>query len=1053
MGRESLEINGFQHGILSAVDKEDIPSDAASYSLDVDNNAPEGRLMGRKGDDEVAISGGASVTPSTVAMIRGSSDDLVIHNPVGETISLIEGYSSGGTITTLGSLPESSDTTQAAMTVNNRAVHIGLGHGSLDIPKWAGYIDHKLFKGASVADIQYLDAEVKAPSAIPFLSKIIAYNTGGKDYVIGVEWDGGYVYKINVTDDVVTKTPTGTFSNVRSLCEDSVDSTVFWMFAKNTTHGTLYKMLKADLTIRETITLGSVSLPSDDSTNYYISDIEQTDSYVYFAVHKEPSAAAITQERVLYRLAKTAATGTAPTAMSPRIVAGSNAAGEWVTRRDFYQVRNLQVTDLGGGTTRITLSQDHGYSSGNSVTISGVTGASAGVLNATHVITVTSPSQYTIPVTGSVGAGDNPGYSLRTVTPHYIGTATNIAETFRTSLVRLSATQMGWAARWPSSVVTNYGGYQDTTSKYVLSGGTVVTIQAGVAVIDEGAPHASGQVVPFLDINASVDGSIGISSVKWIAASTRLIFDIGDYIYYYNYAAIPTVDGTLQASTAFGASSKTYNAATTGLIGTTLYSSRTSGAPAIVTLTATLGTPTTVYNGSDISLTINDDTGRSTFRSSFDYSWKYSVVYDGVQESPLSLVKATPASATEYAKDVVITVPSGDAISKRISHINIYRAAARTGADTPSSFYRLVKSVALDDAGWVYLDNGSHEITVHDDDEVAVGAAYEANSGLPETLERSIVHYGLAVELNGNLFVARCYHPDLPDASHFIFRSQPFRYDTFNWATDYLRLPFIPVAMVAYQGRLYAFDRTAIYRINPDLYIEDIMLGVGALHKETVCVTESGLYFCNRDNVFHFDGKQITPIGEGIRSTAFSDGVSWSGMTFPSDSTVNPVYPRVLPLQNHNSVAFIVRPAQNQTYAFVWHTLKKRWDYWTLDTGKQPHGAFVDQARNLVVVTLDNLYATSLWQTIGTSATRKAWTWISGMLGMGQATQNKRWYKIEVTGTGSPTITRALPASDTTFASFSPPASADAMRVKVVGTNSQEVSTLSVIFRRMVGLR
>jgi hypothetical protein len=50
--RESLDIRDFKYGVISSVDEEDIPSEAASDNLNIDGDAGEGRLQGIPTDIE-----------------------------------------------------------------------------------------------------------------------------------------------------------------------------------------------------------------------------------------------------------------------------------------------------------------------------------------------------------------------------------------------------------------------------------------------------------------------------------------------------------------------------------------------------------------------------------------------------------------------------------------------------------------------------------------------------------------------------------------------------------------------------------------------------------------------------------------------------------------------------------------------------------------------------------------------------------------------------------------------------------------------------------------
>lgn len=68
-------------------------------------------------------------------------------------------------------------------------------------------------------------------------------------------------------------------------------------------------------------------------------------------------------------------------------------------------------------------------------------------------------------------------------------------------------------------------------------------------------------------------------------------------------------------------------------------------------------------------------------------------------------------------------------------------------------------------------------------------------------------------------------------------------YSIFDFSTDFIQLKSRPTALINFAGRLYAFDESHIYKINQqNLAIEDIYEGIGCLSKDSIIVTEYGMF-------------------------------------------------------------------------------------------------------------------------------------------------------------------------------------------------------------------
>ena len=81
MPKEVFEIKGFVKGIVSTVDTHDIPADACTFSLDLDN-VTDGSLIGRASDTAVGLHATDNTTyfEKTKAVIAMADDTLVFFN-------------------------------------------------------------------------------------------------------------------------------------------------------------------------------------------------------------------------------------------------------------------------------------------------------------------------------------------------------------------------------------------------------------------------------------------------------------------------------------------------------------------------------------------------------------------------------------------------------------------------------------------------------------------------------------------------------------------------------------------------------------------------------------------------------------------------------------------------------------------------------------------------------------------------------------------------------------------------------------------------------------
>lgn len=305
-----------------------------------------------------------------------------------------------------------------------------------------------------------------------------------------------------------------------------------------------------------------------------------------------------------------------------------------------------------------------------------------------------------------------------------------------------------------------------------------------------------------------------------------------------------------------------------------------------------------IFEDDDVTLQF-DNTATTTVPENCAYTWeqiggdptiieyKMSYLYDGYQYSPLTqsiwrneLVDA--GNNTEGITEVSIEMTLNPiAISKRVTHVQLW---ARTDKDES---FKLVAQKSLK-SGWIYDESlQTYKAIFTDDGNKSTGESYVAASNLPEDLKNMEIKYQLSAEINGYHIVGNCWHPDSSGMEFFLLRSEWKKYDQFNWANLWLKLPNIPVAMETFNGRLFVWDKHTMYRIDPNTFqIEDTFEGIGCCGPEAVCVTEFGMCFADNSNIYLHDGSNPTIIGKAI-ATAEEDGFGLDELSLDSGTQIS----------------------------------------------------------------------------------------------------------------------------------------------------------------------
>ena len=396
------------------------------------------------------------------------------------------------------------------------------------------------------------------------------------------------------------------------------------------------------------------------------------------------------------------------------------------------------------------------------------------------------------------------------------------------------------------------------------------------------------------------------------------------------------------------------------------------------------------------SPSIGDETN-DFFLKNNRYDYKISLIYDGYQEGLLSQTTWSYSDVNKTRAKLNIKITLKD-FSRRLTAVCLYRR------DNADSFYRLVKEISTS-SGW---NNENTQYNYNLEDFGRSEASYESRTGLSEVLTSIQLKYGISAEIDGYLFAGNCSHENIKNASNQIFRSKPGMYSIFDFSTDFIQLKSKPTALVNFAGRLYAFDETHIYKINQEsLAIEDIYEGIGCSSKDSVIVTEYGMFFADKSGAYMHNGTSPNKISSTIESGGDSDeswggtdninNVSWKTVagTPISESpyvSFDSYSSSVLFFVNYNDYNSTTNNNKSVYYCWSYNLTKQRWDLWELCENTSIGAPFIGD-KGSVLVPIDN----GIYEYKGGS-TNRDYTWLSKKLTMEEDSIVKVYNKVKLNG-------------------------------------------------------
>ena len=416
---------------------------------------------------------------------------------------------------------------------------------------------------------------------------------------------------------------------------------------------------------------------------------------------------------------------------------------------------------------------------------------------------------------------------------------------------------------------------------------------------------------------------------------------------------------------------------------------------------------TSELNMIDFRLGEEDKGDAGEFKIGDVVEYTVSYLYDGFQDSPISsqswvysgthptITNGLDKSYEQITATIKMPKSHRIKISKRVTHLIVWRR------NNFYEDYRLVKQIDLSELNQGLLDeNDNYIIKIVDKKSFET---YQNLTGVSQTLLETSLNYSVSTQVNDFLFVTKAYHPSLKENQNFIFRSKPGKFSIFDWSTDYIALPSNPIALASFAGKLFAFSKENMYKINPDqLFVESVLEGVGILNQNSIVVTDYGMFFCDANNMYHYDGSKAVPIGDTVIDN--SSNPEWSiGYKKAVKKALSKGYSPLVEFDARNKCVYFIIKGYSQGVSSYVNSSSRAYCY-SFETGRfdyitMPAVKTSCIGRNGDVILSDGY---QLWGNRLSTHKTKAWSWESKVFDLGSLIQSKNFKKIKFTG--SPTL-------------------------------------------------
>ena len=943
---------------------------------------------------------------------------------------------------------------------NNKEVHIGMGNGATNKPLWCGFVGHGQFGSSASSDLQLTDAELNSPSTMPPFDKIIKIGS----FIYGAQDGDTKVYSLTASTGVFKSSSFDIFSSIVSIAYHDADT--FWVLDKVSSTVAELKLVDAssfEVTQTSTITGIQNHLPSGSNTNTafatwfdsstiaggadFITDLIETSGKIWYlrgcGIENDNPSTAMIKKRFLFRTdIPTTTADLTIYDVSPMLEANANVSAD--TEGYFYEAySSVDNTDDTSVMAQIPYK--------------GLVdcGAACGI-----VLSIYRDSENDGATDGPLSLYLNDGSS----TVYHAIRKSDASDGLYPLLFVFHDTKWqnsGAYTQQPIDVST--GDDQKSFLLRRLSWGSGDTDYLNKTISSANYDGVAGSAMGITFHDSDTD-SDKIKTQIALEDGTDFVWGSGEAIggdisldnndhpdYEMRSACIIAIDDGTGSTVYLARGSKDLTTNKHQLIKS--IASAADGSSTVLTYS----------KESDLSVAFTE-TGTDAIwpTNTSKVFYKMSYIYDGYQESPLSNVFLHSISAATKRLRLNINIHNISSLSPRVSHLNVYSASStNSGAQGPDGFYRLVTSLKVDSSftsstsdengsltpAWgtirtrEYLDNGK------------ATSSYEARTGINESLSNTIPNYSLSASLNNQLFVARCSHEDIDDAGNYLFKSRPYNFDQFNWAEDFLLLPTYPTAITSYNGRIYVFDENNTYRIEPNnLYIEDILEGVGCFSQRSISVTDYGMCFADKHNIYLHNGKQAQPISIPINGN-LGDSYAWHTI----DTDWDPI---VRFYNKYKSFLIFFKASDGKYRIWSFNVIKQRWDLW--QWGEVNGSSVITTEPTDVFIGRDgevNISSNNKWYYLyQDNSNQRNWDWQSKKITLGQDTQIKRFNNFHVTGSPSGSLgTNVYLKVDGVNVTESGSLSTFTINVKsgkylrwYLDSQSGEVDALGTVYRRKI---
>jgi len=855
-------------------------------------------------------------------------------------------------------LSGSAESSVSSPTMEVNNKEVHIGTGAQNDPKWAGFIENVQFDSAIPTTVQLADAQLINPSGFPDIYK--AVEVGG--YIYGIEWTGQRIYKFKVSDKSFVKQSETLFAKTQGICL-SGDSSHLWLIDVNGSETLINKVDLEDMISEfSNVAHGSITEFSD----ILVTGDSSSNRYLWLS-RKSASVG----NNSLYNIQESLIVSTGSLSIhnrTPSDDTDSGTIGAWLNSTTVpalaesfpvdYVVGKVCLVDV-GSTSRV------GW--------------------------VTQPV---------VETGSNDTYWQ-----HTGGTGTSKA-IIAHLVIQPVLNNQSTSSPMDKMYLIGSGGTADFVGSNTMYSMSTKAGSYGIGAF--GASDGTGDSTHFQINNMDTDSDFSSNPYATVALAIGTSTDELQTAYIFRHTSDSNISGFEGNGTGRWMHGSALNS---------MSSARESD------INITFEETSADYG--DGSTTPNAKIG---FKANSTQFYKVSFLYDGYQESPLSDDFQFAGVATNgKGVSVKVEIRNITDLNRRVSHVCLYRADADNVNDfvQESGFYRLVDVMKLD-TSWtleeesgIWSDYRFKKIT----DNNKAGASYDARTGISEVLTGTTPNYSLSTQLNNTHFIANIKQESLGELNNYILKSKPLRFNQFNYLEDFLALPTKPTAIQGFNGRLYAFDENRTYRIEPNnFYIEDIYEGVGCRNADSVIVTEYGMFFADKNNIYMHDGQRPHPIGNPILRGDDAVAIGTDNYrTLQSYTKLSEKSYCKLAFDGKRNAVMVFGRWDNllgdtTTHCWLYTIHKKRWDRWYIN-----HTSHTRTAESLLSGTNGEVYysdGTDLVHLAGHASVTELWSWYSKEISGGIDTVDKKFYEIFVGGT--PISTASLRVDGDTVSTSSP---------------------------------